>query len=115
MELSVRGLNFDLTDAILEHVRRRLAQGLSRHAPRLHGLTVRVSDLNGPRGGPDKRCHIEVAAAGAGRFCVDEVHADLYRAVDRAVGRLRRQLDRELGKLRGPGPARRLSASGLPT
>src|SRR5688500_7661148 len=115
MESSIRGLNFDLTEAILAHVRERLAQGLSHYAPRLRGVMVRVSDVNGPRGGVDKRCHLEVTAAGVGLVCVDEVHADLYRAVDRAVGRLRRQLAREFGKLHGRGLTRRVSASGLPT
>ncbi len=115
MELSIRGLNFDLTDAILAHVRQRLAHGLSHYAPRVQGVTVRVSDVNGPRGGSDKRCHLEVTVAGIGRLCVDEVHADLYRAVDRAAARLRQQLARESGKRRGPGPGPRMSASGLPT
>ncbi len=120
MELSVRGLNFDLTDAILGHVRRRLADGLSHYAPRLRGVTVRVSDVNGPRGGMDKRCHLEVTAPGVGAEYVDEVHADLYRAVDRAVARLRKQLAREFGRhraiTRGTGArGTRVSASGLPT
>src|SRR4028119_1197276 len=66
MELNVRGLNFDLTDAILGHVRQRLADGLAHYAPRLRGVTVRVSDVNGPRGGMDKRCHLEVTVPGAG-------------------------------------------------
>ncbi|HLL87801.1 MAG TPA: HPF/RaiA family ribosome-associated protein [Tepidisphaeraceae bacterium] len=113
MELSVRGLNFDLTDAILAHVRQRLAEGLSHYAPRLQGVMVRVSDVNGPRGGADKRCHIEVTLPGTGAVFVDEVHADLYRAVDRAVARLRTRLGREFGRRGGRGP--RVSASGLPT
>ena len=121
MELNVRGLNFDLTDAILGHVRRRLHEGLSHYAPRVRGVVVRVSDVNGPgrRGPADKRCHLEVTAAGAAAagsvFVVDEVHADLYRAVDRAVSRLRRQLAREFGRRRDARLGRRASASGLPT
>jgi ribosomal subunit interface protein len=98
MELSVRGLNFDLTDAILGHVRRRLTDGLAHYAPRLRDVTVRVSDVNGPKGGADKRCHVAVAADRVGAVYVDEVDADLYRAVDRAVARLRRQLAREFGR-----------------
>ena len=115
MELSVRGLNFDLTDAILGHVRRRLAECLSHYAPRLRSVTARVSDVNGPRGGLDKRCHIEVRGPGFGTACVDAVDPDLYRAVDRAAARLRKQLARELGRHRSRGLARRVSASGLPT
>ena len=117
MELNVRGLNFDLTDAILAHVRRRLHEGLAHYAPRLRGVTVRVSDVNGPRGGVDKRCHLEVTADAVGTVVVEEVDADLYRAVDRAAARLRRQLAREFGRrLPAARPGRRrVSASGLPT
>ena len=117
MELSIRGLNFDLTDAILGHVRDRLHEGLSHYAPRLRGVTVRVSDVNGPRGGVDKRCHLEVTAEEVAAVLVEEVDADLRRAVDRAVARLRRQLARTFGRRLAAGRTgrRRVSASGLPT
>ena len=71
MEMSIRGLNLDLTDAILEHVRRRLSEGLSHYAPRVRAITVRVSDVNGPRGGADKRCNLEVGGPDVGTLCVD--------------------------------------------
>lgn len=115
MELSVSGLNFDLTDSILGHVRRRLDEGVSHYAPRLRLITVRVSDVNGPRGGTDKRCHLEVVSPEVGTICVDELDADLYRAIDRAVARLRRQLSREFGRNRSRRSATRVSTSGLPT
>ena len=114
MELSIRGMNFDLTDAILGHVQRRLDGALSFYAPRLRGVTVRISDVNGPRGGIDKRCHLEVGGD-VGALQVDEVDADLYRAVDRAAARLRRQLARQFGRHRAGAAGRRVSASGLPT
>jgi ribosomal subunit interface protein len=114
MELSIRGMNFDLTDAILGHVQRRLDGALSFYAPRLRGVTVRISDVNGPRGGVDKRCHLEVAGD-IGSLQVEEVDADLYRAVDRAAARLRKQLARGYGRRRSRALSRRISASGLPT
>jgi ribosomal subunit interface protein len=115
MEMTVHGLNFDLTTAILEHVRQRLASGLSYYAPRVQRIAVRVSDVNGPKGGPDKQCRLEVVAEGIGPLQVDEVDEDLYRAVDRAVVQLRRRMAREYGRnhTRKMGP--RISASGLPT
>ena len=115
MEMTIRGLNFDLTTAILEHVQLRLNDGLAYYAPRVRGVTVRVSDVNGPRGGLDKRCRLEVSAEQVGDLRVEETDADLYRAVDRAVARLRRMLAREYGRDRTRRLNPRKSASGLPT
>ncbi|HEV7302376.1 MAG TPA: HPF/RaiA family ribosome-associated protein [Tepidisphaeraceae bacterium] len=115
MQMTVHGLNFDLTTAILDHVRQRLATGLSYYAPRVQRVTVRVNDVNGPRGGADKRCRFEVVAEGVGEVRVDEVDADLYRAVDRAAVRLRRSLARAYGRNQKRSMGPRISASGLPT
>ena len=115
MEMTIRGLNFDLTTAILEHVKRRLSEGLSYYAPRVRGVTVRVSDVNGPAGGVDKRCRLEIVAERVGDLRVEEVDRDLYKAVDRSVARLRRMLAREFGRNRTKRLNPRRSASGLPT
>ena len=42
----------------------RLRFALGRFADRVRSLTVRLSDINGPRGGRDKRCTIAVRLAG---------------------------------------------------
>ena len=120
MKLSIRGMGFDLTEAIITHVRHRLHNGLSHYVPGLRTIVVRVSDVNGPHhGGADKHCHLEVTAAGNTTaelaFVVDEVHADLYRAIDLTVARMRRRLAREYDRRRTTRLSRRVSASGLPT
>ena len=65
MEMTVHGLNFDLTTAILEHVRQRLASGLSYYAPRVQRIAVRVSDVNGPCACSAPGSHVTSAAANA--------------------------------------------------
>lgn len=115
MRMTIQGLNFDLTAAILEHVRRRLRAGLSYYAPRVQRVTVRVSDLNGPKGGADKQCSFEIAAEGIDPMRVKAVDQDLYRAVDRAAITLRQRLARVYGRDRARHSRRRVSASGLPT
>ncbi len=115
MQMTIRGLNFDLTSAILEHVKRRLDESVGYYAPRVRAVTVRVSDVNGPRGGEDKRCSLEVSADQVGDLRVEEIDRDLYRAVDRAAARLRRMLAREYGRQQTRRLNPRKSASGLPT
>ncbi|QOV91774.1 HPF/RaiA family ribosome-associated protein [Humisphaera borealis] len=116
MELSIRGLNVSVTESIQSHARVRLIKDLSHFTRRIRGVIVRVSDVNGPRGGIDKRCHLEATAPGMPSAAVVEVDADLYRAIDRASDRLRRHLGRLFERSRGHGlPGRRVSASGYPT
>ncbi|MBK9019858.1 MAG: hypothetical protein IPL72_07600 [Sulfuritalea sp.] len=45
---------------------------------------MRLSDVNGPRGGIDKRCGIEVRPKGASTIAIDDTEADLYVAIDPA-------------------------------
>ena len=71
-------------------------------------VVVRLSDINGPRGGADKRCHIQVVLAGIPDVVVEDTEVDLYTAIDRATDRARRtvfrRVDRQLTLLRQPQP-----------
>ena len=56
--------------------------------------TVRLSDLNGPRGGIDKRCQVELRTDGAGSLVVASVANDWRTALDNALARAARFLMR---------------------
>ena len=59
-------------------------------------VAVRLSDINGPRGGVDKRCSIQLTCARQGTLAVEERARTYYAAVDAAVATLRRALSRSL-------------------
>ena len=65
MQINVQALNFDLTPALRQHTERRLHFVLGRANGQISRLTVRLSDLNGPRGGEDKRCLLRITLTGA--------------------------------------------------
>ncbi|MCP5284973.1 MAG: HPF/RaiA family ribosome-associated protein [Burkholderiaceae bacterium] len=69
---------------------------------------IRLSDVNGPRGGVDKRCQVELHAAGAGTVVVTAVATHWPAALDRALARAGRALLRALRR------ARQQRASDLP-
>ena len=60
MQYDIQSLDFPNTPALTEHARRRLGFGLARHADRVSSVVVRLGDENGPRGGPDKFCRLQV-------------------------------------------------------
>ena len=50
---------------------------------------MRLSDINGPRGGADKRCHLQVVLAGLPDVVVEDIEADRsYRTRSRQSTRL---------------------------
>ena len=99
MQLDIRGRNLRLTPALLDHVDRRLRFALGRFAARLSRVAVRVGDVNGPRGGVDKRCWIHLELSGKA-LTIEEVDADLYVAIDRASERAGRATERAVARLR---------------
>lgn len=77
----------ELTESRVRFVLRRLGWLVPR-------AEVRLSDVNGPRGGIDKRCLVELRTAGAGSVVVDSVASDWRTALDSALTRAARFLVR---------------------
>ena len=100
MEISVQARGFSLTKALRDHAERRLRFALGWADARLHRISVRLSDDNGPRGGEDKRCRIRIAFAGAPSVVIEDIETDVYAALDRAADRASRSLARKLERLR---------------
>ena len=96
MEVRIRGRNIELTEALRVHVERRLQFALSRFGERIGRVTVRLVNINGPRGSEDKICLIDLILRPAGRILVEDVNGDLHAAIDRAAERTGRAVSREL-------------------
>ncbi len=100
MHLDIQSQGFDLTDAIHDYAERRLAFGLGRSAHHVSRVAVLLADINGPRGGVDKRCRIRVKLEPSLDVVVEDTQSDLYRAIDRAADRVGRTVARSLGRQR---------------
>ena len=77
----------DLTERRVRFVLRRMAWLVPR-------AEVQMSDVNGPRGGVDKRCQVELRTDGAGSVVVTSVASDWRMALDNALARAARFLMR---------------------
>ena len=55
---------------------------------------VLLSDVNGPRGGVDKRCQLEIRTANAGTLVITSVARDWRSALDRSLARATQALIR---------------------
>lgn len=100
MQIDIQARNFPLTDALRNHTKRRLGFALSARDDHIQRVIVRLSDINGPRGGADKCCHIQVAIAHLPDVVIEDTEADLYAAIDRAADRAGRTVGRRLMRKR---------------
>jgi hypothetical protein len=75
----------ELTERRVRFVLRRLGWLVPR-------AEVQMSDVNGPRGGVDKRCQVELKTDGAGSVVVASVAGDWRTALDNALARAARFL-----------------------
>lgn len=102
--MDVQSQGFPLTDGLRDYLMKRLAYGLNHGDESITRVTVRLSDINGPRGGADKRCLIEVRLKAAPAVVIEDTEADLYVAIDRAAERAGRTLARRLARQREFAP-----------
>ena len=98
MIVDLRAQGFTLTPALAVHVRRRLGFVLTRHSAHIQRVAVRLGDENGPRGGVDKYCRIQVNLLDAPFAIVEDVGTDLYAAIDRAADRVGRVVVKHLDR-----------------
>jgi ribosome-associated translation inhibitor RaiA len=105
IEFHVRGGRDDTTEALREYAFRRLSFAVRRFTHRVHHLTVRLVDENGPRRGVDSRCAITADLAGGGQLFVEATAAWPFSAITLAAGRLsealRRDADRHAVRRKG--------------
>ncbi len=100
MHVLIRDRGVDLARETQERIERSIAFALDRFGRRIRRVTVGLTDLNGPRGGVDKRCRVEVALEPSGLVLVHEDSQDLVTAVDLAAGRISATVARKLERER---------------
>ncbi len=100
MQIDIQAPSFSLTEALRNHAERRLRFSLTYCDEHIQRVIMRLSDINGPRGGADKCCHLRVVLAGLPDVVVEDIQADLYVAIGRAATRAGRTIGRRLTRRR---------------
>ena len=100
MKVRLRYKGFPVSDGLSEYATRKIHRHLSRFGQRLDLVEGRLSDVNGPRGGLDKRCLFTATGPDIGSVRVEERHHDFYAAVEKAIGRLAQNVGRSIERSR---------------
>ncbi len=100
MRIHVQSRALEHTEALHGYVQRRLLFALSRFGARVQSVRVRLDDLNGPRGGIDKRCQIDAHLGPWGDVRIEQSAGEVHAAIDRAADRLQHAVAREMERRR---------------
>ncbi|MCG8409033.1 MAG: HPF/RaiA family ribosome-associated protein [Phycisphaerales bacterium] len=94
MKLKVTSQNKAVSDDLVTLVHRQVGYALARFESRIRNISVRLSDLNGPKGGIDKHCKIMVTFRNGDSVVAEvadvEFEPVIHRAVDRVAKRVQR-------------------------
>lgn len=88
------------TAELEQFAQHRVGNALSRFDRRIQSISVSIEDVNGPRGGIDKRCRIDVRLQRKGRIVVTATAENAHAAIAKAAMRVRAVLVRSLERRR---------------
>lgn len=108
MRIDIKGAGFPLTAALMDHTERRLRFALTRSSERIVRVAVLVGDANGPRGGEDKFCRIQIHLKHAPPVLIEDIGAELYSVIDRAAERAGRNVAKRADRMKENVRQRRL-------
>jgi putative sigma-54 modulation protein len=100
MRIEARTSNVPISEALHMHISRKLDFALRRFENRTVRVVLRLVDLNGPKGGPDKRCRVAARLSTGPTVIAEATDADAYVAVTHAAARLHDKIARALGRRR---------------
>jgi hypothetical protein len=99
-DFSLRARGLRLTNTHRREVRRILTTALGRFERRVRTVRVLLEDVNGPRGGVDNRCRIDIEFCPRGIASVSANASDEFAAAAKAANRARELVDRRVKKRR---------------
>ena len=100
MKFDLRGHHLLLSNALKRYAERRLAFALRRFDRWIGCVRVRISDVNGPRGGVDKSCQIMAEMVPTGVVRAEANDSDAYVVIDCAADRLEQSVRRHVRRIR---------------
>lgn len=98
MNIEIVTRKLQLTDAIARHATERFEYALNQYADRVGPVRVTLKDVNGPRGGEDAVCDVEITLPGLPSVHISKQAADVYAAVTAAADAAKHNVGKALDK-----------------
>ena len=108
MRIEIQARKLSLSRKLRRQTETRIRAALTRFDERILRVSLWLSDVNGPKGGSDKNCQLQIVMPGKPDVVIDETRDNLYLAINRAIERagqtVVRKLDRRRARARRPVP-----------
>ena len=111
----IRTFGVELDPEDRTYIRRKLGLKLGKFAASIERVSVRVQDVNGPRGGVDHACQIKVVLSGAPSVVFVEQDASMTAAIDGALAGSERAVRRAVRRRRTKGMRSGMGTGGSAT
>ncbi|WP_437728231.1 HPF/RaiA family ribosome-associated protein [Sorangium sp. So ce861] len=112
--VAVRSTGLAIDPDVRDYAHKRLGVRLGKFAAEIQRVSVRLEDVNGPRGGVDTVCRVKVVLRGLPTVVAQDIAEGIREAIDRASHIAERSVRRAIGRSRPAAAAlrdRRRSAS----
>jgi hypothetical protein len=96
----VRVIGVELDEENRALIRRKLGMKPGKFVASIERVTVRVTDMNGPRSGVDRVCNLKVVLSGLPSVVVDRRHVAPHAAIDLALRAAEQSIRRRVGRRR---------------
>ncbi|AMO38806.1 MULTISPECIES: HPF/RaiA family ribosome-associated protein [Thauera] len=97
-----------------DYVSRRMSFAIGRFRDHIQWARVKVADVNGPRGGSDKRCVVQLRLRNLPDVVFAITQLDVRAAVDQAADRVARVLAQRVRRSQRPVRTHAASMQALP-
>lgn len=94
--IDVQAQDFSLTEAIDSHIKQKLEPMIHHYGDRIIKISVHLSDVNGPKGGIDKHCHMHIDLQKMPTVVIEDSEENLYAAIDNCSHRAERAVRKTL-------------------
>ncbi len=98
--VALRASGVEIDDQLREYIHVRCGFKLGKFAERIERVSVRLEDVNGPKGGASRRCAVKVVVTRHESVVVEVVDVDHRAAFDHAIDSAERAVRRSLDRVR---------------
>ncbi len=98
MNIDIRSKNIVLNNNIRSHIKRRLGFAFDNKQDQILAINVILTDVNGPKGGVDKKCVMLIRLDSCKEVVVKEQREGIRSAVDMCAHRASKVVSRKLMK-----------------
>jgi len=106
--VDIRGRDIYITESLRAHIERKLRFALDRFTGQIRGVRVMLADLNGPRGGIDKCCQLEISLEPSSKIVMEDRAANVYVAIDRLADKAGIYIARRIERAHRHSSSRRI-------